>query len=46
MTMIQIPKMSDIKHPIIGDISLRRKVKESTEIDYNIPSIFRKKGRV
>ena len=39
-------QMMEIKRPIIGEISLRRKKKdrkkEDTSIDYDIPTIYRK----
>lgn len=35
-------KMLEIKEPIIGNISLRRKQQNLSKVDYNIPTIFRK----
>ena len=34
-----------IKRPIIGDVSLRRGKKKNTNIDFDVPSIFRKQFR-
>ena len=35
-------EMMKIKRPIIGEVSLRRAKKQNTEIDYDVPTIFRK----
>ena len=35
-------EMIKIKRPIIGEVSLRRVKKQNTEIDYDVPTIFRK----
>ncbi len=41
-----LEEILEIKRPIIGDISLKRKIKESDDkVDYEIPTIFRKKSR-
>lgn len=44
---VSVEEMLEIKRPIIGEVSLRRKKKTkvatSTEVDYEIPTIFRKK---
>lgn len=44
---VTLDEMLEIKRPIIGEVSLRRKketkVTTSTEVDYEIPTIFRKK---
>ena len=43
---VTLDEMMKIKRPIIGEISLRRKktvTESSAEVDYEIPTIFRKK---
>ena len=44
---VSLEEMMKIKRPIIGEISLRRKKKSEEsdgEVDYEIPTIFRKKS--
>ena len=43
---VSLEEILEIKRPIIGEVSLRRKKKteeSNDEIDYEIPTIFRKK---
>jgi len=43
---ISLEEILEIKRPIIGEVSLRRKKKaeeSNGEVDYEIPTIFRKK---
>ncbi|MEA1892187.1 MAG: hypothetical protein U9N33_05680 [Campylobacterota bacterium] len=43
---VSLEEMLEIKRPIIGEVSLRRKkkpIESSAEVDYEIPTIFRKK---
>lgn len=43
---VTLEEMMKIKRPIIGEVSLRRKkkiTKSNAEVDYEIPTIFRKK---
>lgn len=43
---VTLEEMLEIKRPIIGEVSLRRKKKteeSNDEVDYDIPTIFRKK---
>ena len=43
---VTLEEILEIKRPIVGEVSLRRKKKQresNKEVDYEIPTIFRKK---
>ena len=39
---VTVEEMMEIKRPIIGEVSLRRAKKKNINIDYDVPTIFRK----
>lgn len=39
---VSVEEMMEIKRPIIGEVSLRRKKMEEKSVNYDIPTIFRK----
>ena len=39
---VTVEEMMEIKKPIIGEVSLRRKQNKDKDVDYSVPTIFRK----